>query len=264
MKAARRNLARRREEEAVRIWDSHVHLKHGDADGTEYSAAQIVSTMDAAGIERSVVFAMSTTTERSVEMALEAVRQFPDRLIPYVYALPQYGRPVLEEIDCALAEQGFRGIKVHAGECTLAEYVVDPVFELAGGRGVPCLIDCLGNVRAAERLARAFPGTSQIVAHMGRYLGTDARLLESFVALAEAHENVFLDLSGVVLLEQVQRAVRRLGAGRLIFGTDGPQQAPDTASYARLTIRKIDVLDLADDQKEDIFWRNIAGLLKLM
>ena len=247
----------------MRIWDSHVHLKHGDADRTEYSAAQIVSTMDAAGIERSVVFAMSTTTERSVEMALEAVREFPDRLIPYVYALPQYGHAVLDEIARALTEQGFRGIKIHVGECTLAEYVVGPVFELAARRGVPCLIDCLGNVRAAERLARAFPGTIQIVAHMGCYLGTDARLLEGFIALAQAHDNVYLDLSGVVLLEQVQQAVGRLGAGRLIFGTDGPQQAPDTASFARLAIRKIDVLDLADDQKEDIFWRNIAGLLRL-
>lgn len=247
----------------MRIWDSHVHLKHGDAEGTEYPARDIVATMDAAGIERSVVFAMSTTTEHSVEMALEAVRQFPDRLIPYVYALPHYGRPVLEEIESAIVDLGFRGIKIHAGECTLAEYVVDPVFELAGRHGVPCLIDCLGNAGAAERLARAFPGTSQIVAHMGRYLATDAHLLERFIVLAEAHQNVFLDLSGVVLLEQAQEAVRRLGSGRLLFGTDGPHRAPDTASYARLAIRKIDALDLADEQRKDIFWGNIARLLEL-
>ncbi len=247
----------------MRIWDSHVHLKHGDAEGTEYPARDIVATMDAAGIERSVVFAMSTTTERSVEMGIEAVRQFPDRLIPYVYALPHYGRLVLDEIKSAIVDSGFRGIKIHAGECTLAEYVVDPVFELAGRHGVPCLIDCLGNAGAAERLARAFPGTSQIVAHMGRYLATDAHLLERFIVLAEAHQNVFLDLSGVVLLEQAQEAVRRLGSGRLLFGTDGPHRAPDTASYARLAIRKIDALDLADEQRKDIFWGNIARLLEL-
>ena len=44
------------------IIDSHVHLKHGDAQKTEYSAETIVKTMDAVGIDQSVVFAMSTTT----------------------------------------------------------------------------------------------------------------------------------------------------------------------------------------------------------
>ena len=39
------------------IIDAHAHLKHEDAGHTEYSAQQIVATMDAAGIERAVVFA---------------------------------------------------------------------------------------------------------------------------------------------------------------------------------------------------------------
>jgi len=51
------------------IIDSHVHLKHGDAQRTEYSAEAIVRTMDAVGIDQSIVFAMSTTTRRSIEMA---------------------------------------------------------------------------------------------------------------------------------------------------------------------------------------------------
>lgn len=49
------------------------------------------------GIDKSVVFAMSTTTRCSIEMALEAVRKYPDRLIPFVYALPSYERVELEE-----------------------------------------------------------------------------------------------------------------------------------------------------------------------
>ncbi len=66
------------------IIDSHVHLKHGDAKGTEYSAETIIKTMDAVGIDKSIVFAISTTTKHSIEMAQEAVGKFPDRLIPYV------------------------------------------------------------------------------------------------------------------------------------------------------------------------------------
>jgi len=59
-------------EEAEVIIDSHVHLKHGDSARTEYAPETIVEVMDAVGIDRSVVFAMSTTTRHSIEMAAEA------------------------------------------------------------------------------------------------------------------------------------------------------------------------------------------------
>lgn len=114
------------------IIDAHCHLKHGDAEKTEFAAEDVVRSMDATGINKSVVFAMSTTTRHSIDLAEQAVAQFPDRLIPYVYALPSYERPVVTELEEAISERGFRGIKIHLGECTLADYVIDPVMELAG------------------------------------------------------------------------------------------------------------------------------------
>ena len=109
-----------------------VHVKHGDAAKTEYSAKDIIGVMDAVGIDRSVVFGMSTTTKHSIELAEAAIAQYPKRLIPFLYALPNYERPVLTEIDDALTNRGFRGIKIHAGEVRLHPYIVDPVLKLAG------------------------------------------------------------------------------------------------------------------------------------
>lgn len=245
------------------IFDSHAHLKHGDAARTEYSPEQIVATMDAAGIGRAVVFAMSTTTRRSIEMAQEAVSRFPERLVPYAYALPSYERPVIPELGEAIAARGFRGIKIHAGECTLAEYVVDPVLELAGKHGVPCLIDLLGWHAVADNLAERFPQTTLIIAHMGRYLCTDDGLLDRFIALAERRPNVYLDVSGVVLLWRIRDAVDRIGSHRLIWGTDGPHPTPDTAAFARLEIAKIRSLDLGAEAEADILGGNIRRLLGL-
>ena len=65
-----------------RVIDAHVHLKHGDEEKTEYGAETIIRIMDIARVDRSVVFAVSTTTRRSIEMAV----RFGDRLIPFVYA----------------------------------------------------------------------------------------------------------------------------------------------------------------------------------
>ncbi len=243
------------------VFDSHAHLKHGDAEGTEYSAEAIVRTMDAAGIARSVVFAMSTTTRRSVEMAEQAVAQFPDRLVPYAYALPSYERPVVKELEEAISERGFKGIKIHAGECSLAPYITDPVMELAGRHQVPCLIDLKGWHGVAASLAQRFPRTALIVAHLGLYLCTDNGLIDRFITLAEQRPNVYLDVSGVVMGAKVREAVGRVGARRVIWGTDGPHKAPDTAAFATLELDRVRMLHLDPKDEAMVLGGSIAGLL---
>ena len=246
-----------------RIIDGHVHLKHGDAARTEYSAQVIVQTMDAAGIDQSIVFAMSTTTKRSIEMAEAAVAQYPQRLIPYVYALPHYERPVIQEIEEALKGGRFRGVKIHIGECTLADYVIDPVLRLAGKYGAPCLVDLGGRLDVARRMAQGFPDTRLVIAHMGRYLAKDASLLDQFTHLAEQHRNVVLDTSGVVLVEKIVEATKRIGSERLVWGTDGPDVKPDTATFARNELNKILKLDLSEADKANILGGSIRALLGL-
>ena len=245
------------------VIDSHVHLKHGDAARTEFPAEVIVEVMDKAGIDKSIVFAMCTTTRRSIEMAELAVAKYPDRLIPYAYALPHYERPVIKELEAALAGRLFRGIKVHAGEGTLADYIIDPVLKLAGRFGAPCLIDATGNLAAARRLAETFPENSVIFAHMGRYGTTDAKLVDSFIKLAEEHDRVLLDLSGVALVAKIEEAVRRIGAGKLVWGTDGPYAKPDLVTFARQELEKVGRLPISQDEKDDILGGNIAKLLKM-
>jgi len=246
-----------------RIVDSHVHLRHGNAARTEYSPETIVETMDQVGIDQSVVFAICTTTGHSIEMAEAAVKKYPYRLIPYVYALPHYQRPVIKEIEGVLSGGRFRGVKIHAGECTLAEYVVDPVLDTAGKHGVPCLIDCLGNYPVARRMAQSFPKTKLIVAHMGRFLSKDKELLDQFIGLAEEFSNVLLDLSGVVIVEKIEEAVQRIGSARLLWGTDGPDKQPDTVTYARNELEKIRRLSLSEQDKANILGRTACNLLGL-
>lgn len=245
------------------IIDSHVHLKHGDAAKTEYAPETIVEVMDAIGIERSVVFAMSTTTRRSIEMAAEAAAKFPDRLIPYAYALPNYERPVIEELEEAVSALGFKGIKIHIGECRLTDYIIDPVLRLAAEHGAPCLVDFSADLGSAERIARDFPDTKLIVAHFGKYLCPDPGLVDGFIKLAEAHGNVWLDASGVILGWKIEDAVRRIGAERILFGTDGPHTAPDLNAFARAAIKQVHMLELSERDKSLILGGSIAALLHL-
>jgi len=243
------------------IVDSHAHLKHGDAAHTEYSPREIVATMDAAGIDKAAVFGICTTPERAIEMARAAAEQFPDRLIPYAYGLPSYTGDVLRLIERAVREYEFKGIKIHAGECTLSEYVSDPIFALAGELGVPCLVDCCGNCAAMERPAAKFPKTRIIVAHLGLYLATDVRVIDNFIALAERRPNVLLDVSGVVQSWKIREAVQRIGSSRIVWGTDGPHPCPDTATYARDELARVRALRLAPADEEAVLGGTISRLL---
>jgi predicted TIM-barrel fold metal-dependent hydrolase len=219
--------------------------------------------MDRAGIDKSVVFAMSTTTARSIAMAERAVAQYPDRLIAYAYALPNYERPVIKELEAALAGGLFRGIKIHAGECTLADYVIDPVLTLAGRFGVPCLIDVVGRDAVAKRLAQAFPENTLIFAHMGRYKTNDPKLVDAFIQIAAEHDKVLLDLSGVDLVPKIAEAVRKVGARKLVWGTDGPHPEPDLVTYARSNVEKVTQSPITQKEKDQILGGNIARLLRL-
>jgi len=245
------------------IIDSHVHLKHGDVARTEYGPEVIVRVMDEVGIDKSVVFAMSTSTGRSTEMALEAYKKFPDRLIPYVYAIPSYEKIVIEEIERAITELGFKGIKIHAGECTLAEYVTDPVIGLAEKLDVPCLIDCAGRYSDIERMAKKIPKARIIVAHLGKYLCNDETLIDKFIELAVIYKNVYLDASGVSLVHKIKEAAYKVGADRVIFGTDGPHEEPSLVQFAKNEINKIKSLGLDHKDEEAIMGGNVAELLKI-
>jgi predicted TIM-barrel fold metal-dependent hydrolase len=245
------------------IVDAHTHLKHGDVFRTEFSPEEIVETMDRVNINLSVVFAISTTTSRSIEMALEAKRKFPNRLIPFAYALPSYERPVIEELKNAITNLGFKGIKIHAGECTLAEYVIDPVIELAEKHDVPCLIDCAGRYSDMKRIAETFPNAKIIVAHFGKYLCENETLIDKFIDLAATYKNIYLDTSGVVLTHKIREAVNKVGSNRIVFGTDGPHKDPDTVSFAAREINKIRNLKLDPKDEENILSGSILEILKM-
>ena len=180
-------------------------------------AEAIVRAMDGAGIGKSVVFAMATTTERSTQMVRDAIRQFPDRLVPYAYALPRYDRAVLPELEQALAEFGCKGIKLHLGECTVESYVADSVFDLAARYQAPCLIDFGGRLELCASVVAAYPQTTIIICHLGRYLSTDEAQTDAFIRVAEEHPNALLDASGVVLLGKIEEAAQRVGAERILW-----------------------------------------------
>ncbi len=243
------------------IVDSHLHLQDDVYVGPEGTPENIVALMDETGIDRAVVLRIWTSTRSSIEAAAGAAERYPDRLIPYVSAVPNFEEAVLRDVEDAVTRRAFRGIKLHAGECALHGYTVDPVLRLAEAHRVPCLIDFCGDIRAAERIAASFPEVAVIVAHLGGYLCEDETLMDGFIGLAEQHRNLYMDTSGVIRPNMIVDAVRRIGSERVLWGTDGPANDPDPAAFVRKELDKIEALGFSTEQRDNILAGTVLNLL---
>ena len=248
------------------IIDAHCHLKHGDQQGTEYTPERIVAVMDVASIERTIVFAISTDARKAHTMTREAIRKFPDRLIGFAYAIPDFRYSILQEIGHVVTDLGFKGIKIHGGQTPLRPqlgFIIDPVLELAGDLKVPCLIDFIGRFEDAQRIAECFPNVSIQVAHLGQYRCSSESLIDRFIGLAEKHENLVLDISGVTLTWKIADAINRVGSHRVVFGIDGPHPYPTQEAYAQSEIKKVSMLGLPDEDLQNVMYGSISRLLEL-
>jgi predicted TIM-barrel fold metal-dependent hydrolase len=112
-------------------------------------------------------------------------------------------------------------------------------------------------------MAENFPETKIIVAHLGKYLCKDEILIDRFISMAEAHCKIFLDVSGVVIPKKITEAIHRIGSNRVIFGTDGPHEAPDTIGFARAELDKIRILNLNPNDEAMVLGSAIAELIRI-
>ncbi len=104
-----------------------------------------------------------------------------------------------------------------------------------------------------EKLARVldeFPRLTVFAAHLGGY-----RAWDSAVPLLAGRENVYYDTSSALWAMSTSRAneiISKLGTERIMFGTDYPVKT------AEEEIARVMSLDLTDDEREKIFWKNAA------
>jgi len=171
------------------------------------------------------------------------------------------------EIDRCV-KSGALGIKLEVS--TLAsDKRVWPIMEQLKERGMP-LIHHTWNTRVIGRntikdcfqtdaediavLAQAFPDVKIIAAHLR---GNGIR---GIIELKK-YENVFFDTSGGQPMRGIlEYAVKKIGAHRILYGSDA--YFPDGRDFPS-QISAVEAAEIKDSEKEDIFWNNAVGLLKV-
>jgi len=240
------------------IIDAHVHIKGGDIYRREFPPELIIKRMNEAGIDRSVVFSICLPSKESNELTFKAVSRFPDKLIGFAHVLPQEGDVAVLELERAIMELGFKGLKLHAGEfaqeCGFTVKLLEPVLERAVKLKIPVLLDPISKFEPILEMVNAFPELKLIIAHLGSH--NNEVVVSKFIGLASKHENLYLDTSWSDIPWKIKEAVEYAGADKLIFGSDGPLYHP------LVELTKIKVLKLSKEEEEMILGKNLLRLLR--
>lgn len=240
------------------IIDGHMHVDDIPALGWKMGADLVVSRLDQAGIDVGWVMTIVDAPEvnpNAIEWLAEAMAEFPGRLEGFARIHPWYGDLSLELLDRAFA-LGYKGLKFHA-VTTIAHPSGEDSLRLirrAAEHNAPTLFHCgdepLTTPLTVAFAAAAVPQATIILGHMGAYLHTDEA-----IEVAERHENIILETSGMPYPHKIAEAVRRIGAERVMFASDGPGCSP------KIDLEKIRVAGLSPADEQLVMGLNARKLI---
>jgi predicted TIM-barrel fold metal-dependent hydrolase len=238
------------------IIDFHCHAGRGDQLTAPWTAPVPLSAYlrraRRAGIDLTVVMPSFPLDSQAANREIAAlVGRHPDRLVGFAWIDPRRDRGRVADLVAEADRLGLRGVKVHGHVATPGR----EVCEAALAHGFPLLLDVASRPHVVDLIAATFRQLPLIVAHLGSFVD-DWRAHRIVIDQLTRHRNVYADTSGVRRFDMLREAVRRAGAGKLLFGSDGPWLHP------ALELEKVRLLRLAPAAERLMLGGNAAAILR--
>jgi predicted TIM-barrel fold metal-dependent hydrolase len=238
------------------IIDCHCHAGRGDLMtapwNTDAPLNAYLRRARAAGIKHTVVVPAFHSDYATANRELaRVVARHRGRITGF--AMVHCGRDagrIDEMIREAVRQLGLRGIKVHGHE----QMPTRELCEAARRYQLPVLADIVGKAHVIDMLAPQYPDVTFIVPHLGSF-ADGFRAHQEVIDQLVRYPNVFADTSGVRRFDYLVEAIRRAGARKLIFGSDGPWLHPG------LELHKIRLLGLPSKEEKLILGDNAQRLV---
>ncbi|MER7455942.1 amidohydrolase family protein [Micromonospora sp. NPDC126480] len=242
--------------------DVHGHFGRSAATGYTADAAALLTAMDRYDITTTLVMpqpdADRTTSEQVHAQILDAATRWPGRIAGIVNIDPRLREADYRQAAGALlAGAKFVAIKIHTHGFRVApdEDACDKVFRLAADHGVPVMIHTgLGGPHTLPHRALApasrYPAVPTVLCHagFGAFCG-------EAIEVAHARPNVYLEPSWCPAFS-VRQMVRRLGAHRVMFGSDHIENIP-------VELAKFDAVRLTPAERRQVFAATAAAVFPL-
>jgi predicted TIM-barrel fold metal-dependent hydrolase len=241
------------------IFDSHTHVDEVPALGWIDPPETLLPLMDEAGIAKAVIMTYTDlpgANPDALEYIAGVVARYPDRFVGYARLNPIYGEAV-GLLEAAITRYGFKGLKLHP-VTTLANPMDAETIRLihkAAEYNAPTLFHCgdepMTTPLTIAETARQCPEATIILGHMGGYMH-----VAEAIEVAERLPNILLETSAMPYPYRIKEAVERIGAQRVLFGSDGPGCDPS------IEVQKVKLAGLTSEEEALIFETNIQRLLE--
>lgn len=254
-------------------------------EGYELTAEGILDSMDAAGIQYSIVSALSfkpeytnDQLEKINDYVLKECQKSKGRLIPFCTINP-FEENAVQYLKKYIGQEGFKGLKLH---CIMQEFYpndkrVYPVYEFmekeqkpvlfhTGGIGITPTKDRYGQPVHFDDIACDFPQLPLILGHAGRIWYNETAML------LRKHKNIVADISTNIgrleeyktkPLEELFKIVKSWAGSTksLVFGSDYPFYGQKETKDA---LRAVDIHNafLTREDLNDILFKNAWDFCK--
>ena len=222
------------------IIDCHCHAGKGDGLTGPWDTAapltEYVRRAMRAGITHTVLFAAfhSDYARANAEVARIVARN-PQRFFGFAMLHAERDRGRIQAmVETATRRYGFCGLKVHRHDARITR----EICEAARAFSLPVLYDVAGEVSVCELLAQEYPEVNFIIPHLGSFADDWSAQLALIDHLTR-HPNIYADTSCVRRFDLLEQAVKRAGAAKILFGTDGPWLHP------AVELAKVQALELS-------------------
>jgi uncharacterized protein len=238
------------------IIDCHCHAGKGDGLSgpwdTDASLAKYLPRAARAGIDRTALLAAFHSDYAIANRDLaRMVAARPDRLYGFAFVHPQRDRGRIKAmVETAVTRYGFVGIKAHRHDGPITR----EVCEAARAFRLPVMYDVVGEVSVVELLAEEYPDVEFIIPHLGSF-ADDWRAQLALIDHLVRHPNIYTDTSGVRRFDLLDQAVRRAGARKVLFGSDGPWLHPT------VELAKVKALNLPAAEERLVLGENLLRLI---
>ena len=238
------------------IIDCHCHAGKGDGLtgpwDTDASIGNYVKWANQYGINKTVLFAaFHTNYEKANADVAKIVRCNPRRFygFAFIHAQRDAGR-VMAMVERAVKEFGFCGIKTHRYDARITREICNSARQFK----LPVLYDTMGEISTIDLIATEYPDVNFIIPHLGSF-ADEWKAQLAFISPLERFSNVYTDLSGVRRFDLIQQAVKRAGAHKILFGSDGPWIHPG------VELEKIRALRLSIEDEEKVLSKNFLKIV---
>lgn len=242
------------------IVDAHTHLLGEDVDPATLQQADRlgVSTLLCSNIAGYRHYPSLEDVVGANAVLADVARRRPELVRAYCYVNPRHGRAAEDDFARCVEDRGMIGLKLWVAT-TCDDPLVFPFVEKAVDYRIPVLVHAFDKATGqlpyestavnVARLAERYPSALIVMAHLG------GRVENAVNAVAHC-PNVHTDTSGTPIGGgEVAIAVRRLGAHRVVFGSDLP------GACLAANVGKVLGAGLTGQEQELVLGGNIRRLL---